>query len=422
MRIGRVDPLAALMQGTRGVTAGSTRSVMRHGFVAAQVAMAATLLVGAVLLLQSFVRLQHVPLGFDPDGVWTARIGLPRATYPDASRVLTFYERLLQSMEGSPDVQVAVATSAPFAPGVRAGARITLPRRDGNAEGAESRRTAVEHIVSDNYFRTLAIPIVAGRAFDRRDRPGLFPVAIVSQSTARQLWSDANPVGQQLERNGTLHEVVGVVGDVRGASDQGARGGGLDRQPRPAIYVSAAQFPQASMTVLLRTTREPSALVPALRAAVRDINSAASIDQGRPLDEWLTEAAAQPRLTTTLAGTFAAAALLLVIVGIYGVVAYAVGQRTQEIGLRMAVGATRGRILALMVRAGMTPTIVGLTLGLAGALLLSQVLATLLFEVRPGVLDVLSCGSSAPDSCIGGVLRTRAPSSPRRSARGPSLE
>lgn len=380
MRVGRLEPLAVLTHAGREV-AGSSRSVLRQGLVAAQVALATTLLVGAVLLLQSFVRLQRVPLGFDPQGVLTARIGLPRAAYPDAPRALMFHQRLTQSLEDLPEVQAAaVATSAPFAPGVRRG----VPVGDRAAAVAASRRrTAAEHIVSNDYFRTLAIPILAGRAFDQRDRAGSPPVVVVSQATARQLWPDSNVIGQQLERDGTLHEVVGVAGDVRGADDRGARGGGLDRQPRPAIYISATQFPQATMTVLLRTTHEPTALVPALRAAIRDIDPALPIDQVRTLDDWLGDTVAHPRLTTTLAGAFAATALLLAAIGIYGVVAYSVGQRTPEIGLRMAVGATRGQILALILRDGMRSAVIGMAVGLAGAFLFNEVLASLLFEVRP---------------------------------------
>ena len=251
----------------------------------------------------------------------------------------------------------------------------------------------VEHIVSEDYFRTLAIPIVAGRAFDERDRAGSPTVVIISQATARQLWPDMNPIGQQLDRGGQSYEVVGVAGDVRGADDRGPRGGGLDRQPRAAMYLSATQFPQRTMTVLLRTTREPSALVPRLRAALRESDPAIPMPQARTLDEWLTDTAANPRLTTTLAGAFAAIAVLLAAIGIYGVVAYSVGQRTQEIGLRMAVGATNGQVLAMVLRGGLMSAAIGTALGLGGAVVLSQVLGALLFEVRPD--DPLTFASAA---------------------------
>ena len=196
IRVSRVDPLGALMQGGRGV-AGSSRSVLRQGLVGAQVALATMLLVGGALLLQSFVRLHRVPLGFEPTGVLTVRIGLPRSAYPDGPRMSLFYQQLIQSLENDPEVEAAaVATSAPFTPGVRAGAIVA------DRAAAAATQSVVEHFVSEDYFRTLAIPIVAGRAFDERDRARSPTVAIVSQAVARQLWPDMNPIGQQLDRGG----------------------------------------------------------------------------------------------------------------------------------------------------------------------------------------------------------------------------
>jgi putative ABC transport system permease protein len=172
MRVSRVNPLEVLTQGGRGL-AGRSRYAMRQGLVVVQVALATTLLLGAALLLQSFVRLHSVPLGFDPQGVLTARVNLPRTEYPDAPRISQFYQRLLQSIDAHGDVSaVAVGSSVPFTPGVRAGARLTVPARQASAEAAGSVRTALEHIVSDDYFRALAIPVLAGRAFDGRDRAG----------------------------------------------------------------------------------------------------------------------------------------------------------------------------------------------------------------------------------------------------------
>jgi putative ABC transport system permease protein len=348
--------------------------------VAAQVALATTLLVGAVLLVQSFVRLQQIPLGFDPDGVLTARVGLPRTAYPDASRVAVFYERLLQSIHSSPEVQsAAVATSAPFASGVRR--NVDVGSRTSST--AVSPVSVAEHIVSDKYFRTLAIPLVAGRPFDDGDRPGSPPVVIISRSTARLLWPGSSPLGQQFERDGVLHEVVGIAEDVRGDDGRGATGGGLERQPPPAIYLSAAQFPQNTMTVLLRATREPSTMADTMRAAIRGVDPAVPADQVRSLDDWLTEASAQPRLTTMLAAAFAGMALLLAAVGIYGVAAYAVAQRRAEIGLRMALGSTRAQILTMILRNGIMSAIAGMLTGLTGAFFINKLLASLLFDVQP---------------------------------------
>ena len=389
MRVSRVDPLHALRGSGRGVAGGSS-CVLRQSMVTAQVALATTLLAGSVLLLESFVRLQQVPLGFAPGGVLTGRVGLPRPAYSEPPRVRDFYERLLQSLEANADVQsVAVATSAPFASGVRRGAVVG----ERTTASAVSSLSVAEHIVSEGYFQTLSIPILLGRVFDERDVAGSPSVVVINQATTRQLWPRGDAIGQQLEIDGRLHDVVGVSGDVRGDDVRGATGGGLERQSPAAIYFAAAQFPQSTMTVLLRassglskrtrSTNDLAAVATALRAAIREIDPAVPADQVRPLDDWLTEAVAQPRLTTTLAAAFAAMALLLAGIGIYAVAAYSVGQRRPEIGLRIAVGATRAQIVAMILRSGLTSAGAGMLIGFAGALAVNRLLAGLLFDVRP---------------------------------------
>jgi len=251
LRASRVALAPSLAQQGKGV-AGPSGTVVRHAIVVAQMALATMLLVGAALLLQSFVRLQHVRLGFDPDGVITARVALPRAQYPDAARTAGFWRQLLESLDGMPQIQsAAIGMTAPFGPGVRAGGT-ARSRADGEGIGA------VEHIVSPGYLQALGIPLLAGRAFGQPDGAGSPPVAIVSDSVARRLWADKSPVGQTLDWNGRHHEVVGVVGDIRGADGRGCCGGGLDREPSAAVYLSAIQFPQRTMTLLVRTTGEPS--------------------------------------------------------------------------------------------------------------------------------------------------------------------
>ena len=240
----------------------------------------------------------------------------------------------------------------------------------------------MEHVVSPDYFETLGIPLLTGRSFGQQDGLGLPGVAVISESVARQLWADTNPIGQTLEWNGTRqHEVVGVVGDVRGSDGQ-ARGGGLDREPTAAVYFSATQLPQNTMTVLMRTSGDPSVIVPAIARAVQGIDPAQPVSQVRRLHDWLDESAAQPRFTTTLSGVFALVALLLAAVGVYGVLSYSVSQRTQEIGVRMAIGAERSQIMGLVLRGGMGWALAGIVTGLLGAFALSNVLGTLLFEVR----------------------------------------
>jgi putative ABC transport system permease protein len=379
VRASRVALVPSLVQQGKGL-AGSPRMFLRQGLVVAQMALATMLLVGAALLLQSFVRLQHVRLGFEPEGVITARIALPRARYPDGARTSGFYRRLLESLNGMSQVQAAgLGTSAPFAPGVRAGGNAR--DRAHASLSPDAWIAAVEHIVSPDYFKTLRIPLLAGRPFGEQDGLGLPPVAIISESVARQLWAGKNPIGQTLDWNGARqHEVVGVVGDIRGAGGQ-ARGGSLDREPSAAVYFSATQMPLNAMTVVVRTSGEPSAIVPAIARAVRDIDPAQPVSQVRRLRDWLDESTAQPRFTTTLSGVFALVALLLAAVGVYGVLSYSVSQRTQEIGVRMAIGAERAQIIRLVLRGGMGWAFTGITIGLLGAFALSRVLGSLLFEV-----------------------------------------
>ncbi len=374
----RANLLSALTQSGRGVL-GSQRERWRHGLVVAQMGLATMLVVLAALLTQSLVRLQQGPLGFEPGGVMTARLSVPRMKYPDAAVTLAFHRTLLGSLESLPSVRaVGLMTSAPFAPGVRRG--VTLRDRATAATSSDASTSAVEQVVSPGLFRALGVKLLAGREFGAQDQPGSPLVAIVSAGVARQLWGDKDAIGRALEFDGRSHEVVGVVGDTRG-NDGTARGGGLDRDPSAVLYLSSAQFPQNTVSLVIRPDNQLQALLPALRAVVRDIDPAQPVPDLRRLDEWIAESAAQPRLTTTLAGAFAMAALFLTAVGIYGVMSYAVSQRTQEIGVRMAIGAARISVVGLVLRGGMTCAIGGIALGLFGAWSVSRAIASLLFEV-----------------------------------------
>ena len=388
MRASRVALAPALAQPGKGV-AGPSGTLVRHAIVVAQMALATMLLVGAALLVQSFVRLQQVRPGFDPEGVITARISLPQAQYPEPAPTWAFWRRLLESLDGLPQVQsVAVGITAPFGPGVRAGGRARDRAQASLSTDEAAGIGAVEHMVSPDYFQALGVPLLAGRSFGQQDGFGSPLTAVVSERVARQLWADKSAVGQILDWNGRQHEVVGVVGDIRGADGRGRTGGGLDREPTAAVYFSAIQFPQRTMTLLVRTAGESSAIGPAIARAVQDIDPAMPVYQVRRLNDWLDESAAQPRFTTTLSGLFAVVALLLAAVGVYGVLSYSVAQRTQEIGVRMAIGAERGQIMRLVLTGGMTWALAGIGIGLLGAFALSHVLRTLLFEV--GVRDPIT--------------------------------
>jgi putative ABC transport system permease protein len=378
LRGARATLLPALTQNAKGAL-GASHSLWRHGLVVAQSGLATMLVVVAALLLQSLVRLQHVPLGFEPEGVLTARVTTPQVKYPDPAAMLELQRTLLRSIETLPSIRaVGSMTSVPFAPGVRRG--VTLRARTAAGGSLQPSTSAVEQVVSPRLFRALGVKLLAGREFGAHDHSGSPLVAVVSAGLARRLWANTDGIGSVLELDGRSHEVVGVVADIRG-SDGTARGGGLDREPQPVLYLSSAQLPQGTISLVIRTDEQPYAILPAIRAAVREIEPTLPIPELRPLDEWIAESSAQPRLTTTLAGAFAAAALFLTVVGIYGVISHAVSQRTQEIGVRIAVGASRTSVVGLVLRAGMTWAGGGILLGLLGAWSISRLVASLLFDV-----------------------------------------
>ena len=377
MRGARRDLLPALTQNGKGAI-GPAQQRWRHGLVVAQTGLATMLVVLAALLMQSLARLQEVPLGFESRGVLTARVSIPSEKYPDAAARLDFQKTLLRSLESLPSIQaVGSMTSAPFAPGVRRGVTVHDRAMLGQSE---ARASALEQTVSPGLLRALGVPLLAGRDFGVQDQSGSPLVAMVSVSLARSLWADGQAVGRVLEFDGRSHEVVGVVGDMRG-TDGTARGGSLDRPPSPVLYVPSAQVPQGAMSLVIRTDATPQAILPAIRAAAREIEPTLPIPELRPLGEWIAESTEQARLTTTLAGAFASAALFLTIVGIYGVISYAVAQRTQEIGVRIALGARRPSVLGLVLRGGMTWAGSGIVLGLLGAWAVSRAISSLLFDV-----------------------------------------
>jgi predicted permease len=391
LRGARHNLLTGLSQNARGVM-GPVHQRWRHALVVAQTGLATALVVLAALLLQSLVRLQMVPLGFEPSGVLTARVSTPGTKYPDAAAMLEFQGTLLSSLQALPSVHaVGFMTSAPFAPGVRRGAAVRArATADGLRPGPQA--SAVEQFVSSGLFRALGVTLLAGRDFGPEDRHGSPLVAIVSEGLARQLWAGAYAIGRVLEIDGRSHEVVGVAADIRG-NEGTARGGGPDREPQPLLYLSTAQFPQRTLSLVVRSEATRPTTLPVIRAAVREIDPTLPVPDLRPLNDWIAESWAQARLTSILAAAFAGAALFLTVVGIYGVLSYAVTQRTQEIGIRIAIGARRTAVVALVLRAGMTWAIAGILLGLLGAWSGSRLIVSLLFGVS--ATDPITLASTA---------------------------
>ncbi|AHG87819.1 permease [Gemmatirosa kalamazoonensis] len=372
MRLSSESLQGTLRAGGRSLagTAGGRRT--RDALVLAEVAMAVVLLVGAALLARSFQRLLSVSPGFDAEHVLTARVSLPRARYPDDVRTRAAWDAVLMRVRAVPGVTSAALTSnVPFAGigywSVQVEGRTPDPNRTTNED-------AQPYSVTDGYFKTLGIRLVRGRVIDARDRDGAPYVAVINTEMAKRFWPGRDPIGGRVSVDGeTWCTVVGVVADTRQE--------GLGQRPYAQLYFSAAQLARGSMFVAVRGAGDPSSYVAAVRNAVAAVDPELPVYDTRTLAERLDRDVARPRVTAMLVALFAAVALALAAVGIYGVVAYGVAQRAREFGIRMALGARPRSVVRLVVGQGTAPVLAGLALGLGAAWGASRVLGALLYGV-----------------------------------------
>lgn len=379
----RLDVAQRIRQDAGTVTAGRERQRLRAGLIIAETALAVVLLVGAGLLMRTFVEIAAVDVGFDPARVQTFSVSLPEARYPTPEVRAEFLDRLVTRLSSRPDVE---ASGAIFGlPLTNFGYTITTSTVDGRqlTDEEQDQRSLQVRVVTPDYFRTMSIPVVRGRGFSAADRRGRPAVAVLNEAAAQLLWPGADPLGHSLtigtrlsqgdERAGG--EVVGVLRDIR---DFGPTG-----PIRPTIYLAHAQFPMDFMTVTVKARQNPEALVEPARALLAELDPALPMFRVRTMEQFAANAVAQPRLYLTLIAVFAAAAILLAAIGIYGVLAHGVAQRTREIGIRLALGAKRSEVVGLVVRQAVVLAAGGLAAGLLLALGASQLIRGLLFGVEP---------------------------------------
>jgi putative ABC transport system permease protein len=373
-----------LKEGGRSSTLSGGRWV-RSGLLIAEVALSIVLLVGATLLLRSFARLTNVDPGFRAENVLAFRVALPRASYPEDEHRVAFFDKLLGGLDALPQVTTAgMVQTLPM----RGSYFLTFEVQGRPAPKPGEKPSASHRIVSPGYFAALGIPLVRGRMFTDRDREKSPMVAVVDEAFVGRHFPQEDPIGRGLDiGNGSdgFYEIVGVVGNVRHGS--------LDSNPNPTMYVPFKQDVFSQMWIVVRADGDPIQLSPVARQTVREIDPGLPAFAVVPLSTVVSDSVAPQRFSMLLLGLFAVVALFLAAVGLYGVVAYSVSQRTQEIGLRMAIGAQRGDVLGMVVGGGMKLALIGVAIGIAGALALSGVVRTMLFGVTR--LDAVSYAATS---------------------------
>jgi putative ABC transport system permease protein len=380
-QLSRLNVSEDLKQSARGASGARQRRI-RALLVAGEIALSLVLLVAAGLTVRSFVQLQRVQPGFDPDRVLTVTISPPPTRYGRPEQRAEFWERTRQAMREIPGVTAAGATSRlPLLPGnsTRGLAIRTLPA---SAQPLADYRTA-----SPDYFTVMSIPLLRGRAFDDADRENRPPVAVVSQSAAQLFWPGLDPIGQHFQINvpGPEISVVGIVGDVRSAS--------LEASAQPTVYVPYRQDAFPFMTFALRTNDASPAIANAIRAAVWSVDKDQPIGAVLTMDQRMANSMVRRRYSVTLLTAFGATAVLLAAVGLYGVLAFIVSHRRREIGVRIALGATAGNVIADVLGHGLRLTALGIAVGVGLALVATRLMSALLFGV--GATDVATFAGAA---------------------------
>jgi putative ABC transport system permease protein len=372
---------ASLKEAGRGAVTNRGGSRVRGALVVAELALAVMLLAGAGLLMRSFVKLQAVDPGFRPEQALSFELTLPDARYAEDPQRIAFFDQLLPRLRALPGVRAADAVMGLPLSGLNF---IISFQVEGRPPIPPAQQPAMEvRVATPGYFSTVGIPLKRGRGFTEADRAGTPRVVLITESAARQFFPNEDPIGKKIKlgwgrgpgKPRAGGEVVGIVGDVKEA--------GLDEPNPPQIYMPFRQWPVGFMSVVLKTATPPTSLADAAREEVYAVDSNLPVSNVRTLDEVVARSISQPRFYMLLLTIFAAVALLLAAIGIFGVLSYAVAQRTREIGIRMALGAQERTVISLVVREAMTLVMLGVVSGTIAALLLSRTMTRMLFSVTP---------------------------------------
>jgi predicted permease len=383
LRTLRIDLTDALKDGAQGASSGGTRQRFRSALVVVEMALAVVLLIGAGLMLRSLWSLQRVPLGLEPSNVLTLRISLPQATYPAPEQIVTFYQQLIDRVRHLPGVKMAGAVrSLPLGSTIGDYSVIVegyTPPPGTNAKGDWQ-------IVTDGYLEAMGERLVRGRTISPADATDTMPVALINEAMARIYWAGRDPIGGRMKVGMSPSRpwvtVVGIVADVKH--------NGLTDVVKEKFYIPHAQWqrvtgnPFRAMSLVVKASTDPRALTGSIRQALRDLDPNLPIADVRTMDDVVGAAMSAPRFTGVLLGIFAALALALSAIGIYGVLSYIVSLRTREIGIRVAIGAGRGEVLRLILRSGLVLALAGIVIGMTIAVWATGFMRGLLHDVTPG--------------------------------------
>jgi putative ABC transport system permease protein len=364
LRASRGDLNQPLKECGGALQSAPSKRGMRTALVGSEIAVSLVLLTGSALVIKSWLSLWQVDLGFRPQGILTMAVSLSNAEYPGENQKTDFFRQLLSRLEHRADINSVAAASA--LPTKAAVAEFEIPSRRRASPGEKS--VARLSSVTPAYFATLGVPMLGGRNFHDSDGPNSLQVAIINENLARKHWERENPIGSQIQLSGRTRTIVGVVGNVRSVP--------LNLKPFPDIYIPALQAVTDHMSIVLRTPTDPVTVAAVVRNEIHAINPDQPASGVRRMEDVLATNMGVIKLGTSLLSIVAAGTLILAIVGLYGVLSYAVSQRTGEIGIRMALGAGRGDILKMVLRDGLKLVAFGMAPGLAASLALGRLLSS----------------------------------------------